>query len=372
MSRSALSAVVDAMKANGSIKEQRSGEGDSRGVGRPAGLLVAISSGPPTLAIEVGITGIRVAAVDAEGAISHLHETALPLSVGRDATIRAVSELAVEVRSLAGGLPRAVIALPTMVDGLAQIVDPAGGRARMPSWTDGRTVHALEQSLGMPCVIQNNTMLATIAEQRLGAGTRHQTFLYVNVTQEGLGSGLVVGGRQYVGAHGRAGQISHISMNANGVICPCGQRGCVAAESSNQIRLYLESVGEQPGREGYRNLAASSLTGDPAVRRLFQDIGSQVGRAVGGVVNTLDPEAVIIQDSLTEEGDDTVYVSVSSVLAAYIHPGIRDRITVTPSEVGRLAPLHGCGLLDAQRTFPDDRGLAVPERPLAETMSAPA
>lgn len=349
LSRTALSSVVASLKEEGAVREDQTVQDGERRPGRPAGLLVL---GPPsernTLAIQIDITQVRVAGVSSDGTILHLEETTLLAGTDRGDALDVVSALAARVSAEVPDIDRGVLALPVMVDGYAHEVDPEGARARMPTWADGRTAETFESRLGLPCTIANSAKLSTLAEQRLGIGLDYPTFLWVVITPEGIGSGLVIDRRLYLGSHGRAGEVSHISVAPrDGVICPCGQRGCLAVQCAEHIRQHLQSIGLSIGADGYRELADASMAGEPAARRLFSDIGIQVGRVLAGLANTLDPNAIVITDTLTQPNDDTVTRHAASTLKEYAHPAIRKRVVLASSRVGPLAALRGSGFLDS-------------------------
>lgn len=346
LSRSALSKLVGQLVAAGILQENASSESERRSKGRPARLLSLARPTLHTLALDVDINHVRAGVVDSAGTVAGYAEEVRPLGDGREQAIETIRRLLQRVHANTAATPtRAVVGLPTMVDVAAQQVDPAGARALMPTWADGGTRAALEDALGIPATIAKRSTLATLSEWKLGAGRGLRTFAFVNVAPEGLGLGLVLGGKLFEGARGFAGEISHISLSEEGVICPCGQRGCLAAEVSNQIKLFLEARGNAPGASAYEALAQWSAAGEPAARRLLQDVGAQVGIALGGIANTLGPEAIIIADTLTTAGDDTVLTSLQSSIEAHTHPGIRAWMSVVRGHGGSSAVLRGAGLL---------------------------
>lgn len=367
LSRSALGGVVDDLKAEDLLYEYES-EQRTRSVGRPARVLGLVAANTITLGVDIGPSRVAVGAVDSSGSVLKSAERASALRNGRTATIEVLAELAAQVIAESPGEPtRAVIGLPTMVDSVEQSVDFDGARTLMPTWADGRTIPSLTGALSLPCRIENVAALATLAELRLGAGRQHRTFIWIGVGHEGIGSGLVLNGSLFRGAHGFSGEISHVSIVPDGVICPCGKRGCLAAETANQLRLFLESRSAEMGHGTYAQLADSSRDGDPAVQRLFRDIGWQSGRALGSIANMVDPDAVVVSDSLTHDDDTTLSHELQSALAQHTHPGIYSHMRTTVSDLGGKAVLRGTGLVPpfsgpaaATRSHPALWGLTSP------------
>ena len=84
----------------------------------------------------------------------------------------------------------------------------------------------LSERTGLPVHIGNDATLGALAEWRLGAGTAVDDLVYV-MLGEGVGCGLVLGGRLHTGASGTAGELGHLPVVSDGKICRCGSRGCL-------------------------------------------------------------------------------------------------------------------------------------------------
>jgi predicted NBD/HSP70 family sugar kinase len=111
----------------------------------------------------------------------------------------------------------------------------------------------------------------------------------------GVGAGLVSDGAMVRGRAGGAGDLGHVPVREDGPLCQCGNRGCLEAivgqaalvNDARSIRL----VGADEGIDELRALADA---GNADAREIFAHAGHQLGRALAGAVNLLDPEIVVL------------------------------------------------------------------------------
>lgn len=344
LSRSALGKIIDQMKSSGLIQEDE-GARSPNSVGRPPRVLTRRASEALTLAVDISQRAVAVAVVDSAGTLLDTVSRRHSLAEGATATVHVLAELVAEVRRSGNRTTRAVVGLPMMVDRSIDAPHTAGASTYKSQWADADIVVKLTDILGRRPWIENDSNLAVVAERRLGAGANLHNFLRITIATEGIGCGIVVHGQLFTGAHGFAGELSHVSIRPDGVICRCGQRGCVAAENENLLREFLDFRGEALSDTSLEQLRSASEQRDPAVRRLFRDIGHRTGQALGGVVNMFDPEAIVVENRLGRSGDRTIEDALDDALLQYCHPGIRARTALVDTLIPETAVLQGAGLL---------------------------
>ncbi|TQJ37368.1 ROK family protein, partial [Streptomyces sp. SLBN-115] len=130
-------------------------------------------------------------------------------------------------------------------------------------------------------------------EQWFGAGVGLSNFAVVTVGA-GVGCGLVVHGRVVAGAHGVAGEIGHVTVDPDGPLCHCGNRGCVEAIAADPA--ILARIRERTGVEVADTAQAVDLArrGDAHAREAYSRAGEAIGRGIATVANLLGPERVVI------------------------------------------------------------------------------
>ena len=125
--------------------------------------------------------------------------------------------------------------------------------------------------------------------------------MYIKVS-DGIGAGLVLNGRIYRGADGAAGEIGHTTIDDSGVLCRCGNRGCLETVVSVPAILRLASpiFGAEITIADLIDQARSGNTG--ALRLLEMEVATWES-ALSNMVNILNPRAVILGGTLAEAGD---------------------------------------------------------------------
>jgi predicted NBD/HSP70 family sugar kinase len=200
----------------------------------------------------------------------------------------------------------------------------------------------------VPIIVDNESNLATYGEYIHGAGhSRHETMLFVKASI-GIGAGLMVGGYIYRGRHGIAGEIGHLTMNHNGTVCRCGNRGCLETMIGG-IRL-LEQVRE--AYSGYRidfpetleSMIERAKSGDPVCRRVLLDAARVMGVALAKVCNMINPEMVVLGGEWGMAADLLLTTIEDSMrlyaLRGMFHPAFAP-VRLVGSELGRQAGARG-------------------------------
>ncbi len=173
-----------------------------------------------------------------------------------------------------------------------------------------------------PCVpirLENESVLRGYAEIGSGEVTGEKDLLYIDVGT-GIGSGLVLGGRPYRGAYGTAGEIGHISIDINGPVCSCGNRGCLECMAnlpalvelvvrkleSGQESTIHEEVGGEFDRVDVQVIRNAAELGDLVALDAIDEIARRLASGINSAINLLDPKTVIISGKMTELGSPLI------------------------------------------------------------------
>ena len=263
------------------------------------------------IGIDIGGTKIAGALVSEEGQIIRELKVPTPASNAdaiADAVVELVNELSVGEQVIAAG-----IAAAGFIDAdRANIV-----YAPNLSWRNEPFKAKLASRLNIPVFIDNDANAAGWAEYRFGAGAgvKHMVMLTVGT---GVGGAVIVDGHMLRGGFGIAAELGHINMVPGGVLCGCGQKGCLESYGSGNALLRAakalaasgeakgarlaeleREVGQLTGAEVYRAIQEK----DPGALELLSDLGSMLGRAVASLVAVLDPELVVIGGGVSAVGD---------------------------------------------------------------------
>ncbi|MGW7202154.1 ROK family protein [Streptomyces sp. NPDC054837] len=259
-------------------------------LGRPANLVRV--DGGRALFIGVKVTGDEIIGVltDLCCRIRVARHVPLPDRAAK-AVLASVADLVQDLLTEADGVP--VLGLGVAVSG---DVDRAEGTVRYSPFLDWRDVPLAELTAlttGLPVTVDNDVRALTVAEQWFGAGAGLSDFAVVTVGA-GIGCGLVVHGRVVAGAHGVAGEIGHVTVDPNGPLCHCGNRGCVEAIAGEAaiVRQIQEITGVELADAA--EALALARRGVAGAREVYARAGEAIGRGIATVANLLGPERVII------------------------------------------------------------------------------
>lgn len=304
LSRTTVSSVVAELKDSGLVFEVDAVEArapDQRG-GRPGVLLVLQDSSRAVIGIDFGHSHVQVALAD----LAHnvLAERLCRLDVDRraadalDAAARMVEEVLVEANVPRSAVIRAGIGIPGPVDRERGTV---GSATILPGWLGLRIASEMVGRLGLPVEIENDANCGALAELTWGAGRDCSNFAYIKAAT-GIGAGLVIDGRLLHGASGTAGEIGHTTLDEGGALCYCGNRGCLETVASGPAILHLVGQG-QTGTQTLERVIELAGQGDVRCRRAISDAGREIGVAVAGLCNLINPERVIVGGLLSRAGD---------------------------------------------------------------------
>ena len=301
LSRTTVSSLIAELKEAGMVLDVEARPGPARG-GRPGVQLVLSDPSRVVAGIDFGHSHVGVAIAD----LAHhvLAERVSELDVNRQAVqaLDRAADMFVEVLDAAGVDRRSVlgagIGIPGPVD---RARGSAGSATILPGWVGLRIASEMQDRLGVPAQIENDANLGALAELTWGAGRDCSNFAYVKAAT-GIGAGLVVDGRLLRGATGTAGEIGHTTLDEAGPLCYCGNRGCLETVASGPA--IVELVGPVDGQQlTLAHIVELASDGDLRCRRAVADAGREIGVAVAGLCNLINPERVIIGGLLSRAGN---------------------------------------------------------------------
>jgi glucokinase len=300
-----------------------------------------------TLTIDLGGTQIR-AAVAAGASLHGRTARPTPAEDGPAAVVDAIAEAARAASAAGGGLPAvAGIAAPGPLHGSRGVVFSP---PNLKGWRDVPLASLLAERLGIPCHLIKDANAAALAESRLGAARGFDPVIYITLST-GIGGGLILGGKLYEGPDGTAGEVGHVTVDVNGPLCNCGNRGCVEAVASGTAiaRRATEMVaagtlrlapGEEPSAAAVFKAARA---GRPEALALTEEIGRALGHAVVGLVHLFNPECIVLGGGMIHAGP-LLLDPLRAVPARHAMPIPRARVRVVTAALGDDVGLWGAAL----------------------------
>ncbi|WP_043993391.1 ROK family transcriptional regulator [Leifsonia xyli] len=269
--------------------------------GRRALLVQLTDTGDIAVGIDFGRRHVRIALCTLGYKV--LAEEALALPLGYDVGWALAEAARLLDRMLADGCHDRQSVLAVGV-GIPGPIDRRTGTvlqgAILPEWV-GVNRRDLEDVLRFPVVVDNDANLGALAEVTWGANRGVRNLVFVKIGS-GIGAGLILNGTPYYGFLGITGELGHTPVVEQGLICRCGNRGCLETIASTTV--MIESLSRGLGAPvSTADILRRGLERDPAVLRVVGDAGIAIGKAIGNVSNMINPELILIGGPLVGLGE---------------------------------------------------------------------
>jgi len=196
----------------------------------------------------------------------------------------------------------------------------------------------LANALGETVRCDNDATCAALAEWQRGAGVGSRDMWMVTLGT-GIGGGLVSGGVLQHGAHGHAGEVGHMVVQANGDECPCGQRGCWEryASGAGLSRLAGGVLGEA--------VIGRARSGDVDALRVLDEFGTWVALGLANIANVSDPDTIVVGGGVMENAD-ILLPRIQERFATMLYaPSHRAHPVLKSAQLGERAGAIGAALL---------------------------
>ena len=332
LAKSTVSENISFLLKSGLVQE--SGIGVSGG-GRQPILLSFQDEACCVLGVEIGARHVAVTLTDLRGKVLVWSERSFPARTDPVGTRRLVLELCADcVRSRPSARTQLVgigVAVPSPVNPespqrLSEIV--------MPAWQGQLGLEQLTREYDVPLFVDNDANLGALAEFWWGAGRGNRDFIYIK-SATGIGAGYILDGRIYKGGSGFAGEIGHLSIDPEGLDCICGLKGCLVTRVGLDAVLARARELLAHDRESTLNgselsvdaLAAAAHNGDRLARQVIEETADSFSVAIAGLLNALNPRAVIIGGSLA---------SLGVLLLEPLGQAIRNRMNISTNQLTEI------------------------------------
>jgi len=299
--------------------------------------------------VDVGGTKIAAGVVTPEGKI--LDEARYPTPHSPERLVESMAQ-AVEEVSDGFGVGGVCLAVPGLV--LAQenkVVFSPNLRA-----IEGIPLKdELGPRIGAPLTIENDANAAAWGEFRFGAGrgVDHLVFLTLGT---GIGGGVITHGVLLRGAQGSGGELGHVTVQATGPRCACGNRGCLEALASGTAigrrarEVAIEYPGSALGRLAIkRKVLGEDVTGlarqgDELALSVLDEAGRWLGIGLAGFVNIFNPEVIAVGGGAMEAGE-LILEAARAEVRLRARPPSRDLVEVKEASLGPESGVLGAAAL---------------------------
>lgn len=270
------------------------------------------------LGVDLGGTNTKLALLNSN--LSSITHTTSILT-DRTGPIEAITRAALLARAWVEQHPDIAgigITLPGHFDadtGRATVVPNIPG-----DWTGLPVRQIVAASVGRPVALINDARAFGLAESRMGAGRGNHVVIAL-VLGTGVGGAIVIGGNVFQGSDGLAGEIGHMTLEMNGPICGCGNRGCLEALVRSDV------LSANAGTSSVAEAVTRAIDGDKRAAGAVEQAGRWIGLCLANVTTLFRPDAVVIGGGVAQAGD---------ILLSVIEQELRERSPLVPRATYRF------------------------------------
>jgi predicted NBD/HSP70 family sugar kinase len=338
--------------------------------GRPSVLVSPQAGGAVVLALVIAVDSVAGALVGFGGEV--LHSVRIDRPRGHLSVEETVQTL-MELGTVVGALPPVrddLLAIGVAMYGVVRRADGFVSLAPNLGWHDVPLGERLKAAFdtSAPIFIGNEADLGALAEHRRGTAKGCENVLFIS-GEVGVGGGLIVDGRPLTGADGYGGEIGHFPVNPNGSACSCGSVGCWETEIGEDALLSHAGQPAGGGRDAIEAVLEQATAGSPSALNALDHVGRWLGRGLAGLVNTLNPELVVL-GGLFSRIHPFVADIVESELDRLALPAPRQLVRVVPAALKEDAPLLGAAELAFEPFLADPARWLRPRELIVQLASA--
>ena len=328
------------------------------------------------IGIDLGGTNLRAAIADTDtGQVYHQRKCPTLAAEGQEAVIRRIVQLIQELLQTNGSSPGVIkgvgIGVPGTPDidrGVIQLLPNLPGK-----WLDVPLQVILEEQIQLPVALINDVRAITLGEWTFGAGRGAETLICLAIGT-GIGGGVVVNGQFHLGIGGTAGEFGHHVVEADGLPCGCGGRGCLELYASGPaiaamgIKEVMQGHTTRIGELAHHDLNQISVEtivqaakeGDQIAIGILQRAGKYIGIAVGNILGTISPQKVIFGGGVSQAGE-SLLKPIMQTIKEHVHVIPVDQVEFTFAQLGIDGGLVGAALWAKRRVEGQSDILSIQE-----------
>jgi len=231
-------------------------------------------------------------------------------------------------------------------------------------WKNVQLKKILEKDLDVPVFVENDCKMNALGVYHAELAGKPRSMIGVFLGT-GIGAGIFIDGRPYVGFNGTAGEIGHMVIDIDGPECGCGNNGCFEALASRraifrtiqtavkkgQQTLLTEMLGPELTDLRSGDLRKAIRRGDRFVERVIEQAADYTGIAVGNLINLFNPEVIVLGGGIIEQLEHEMLPIIDKVARKHALSGTANGIEIMATRLGDNAGITGGAVL-ASRSLP--------------------
>ena len=267
------------------------------------------------IGLDIGGTGIQMGIVDEKGHILERSDIPTNITIPFSEQIHAMATCVQEMIDRSG---YPLLDIASIGAGVPGVGDPKTGEVVFCtnlSWHHVPFREEFRKYFDKPIFVDNDATVAGLAESVAGVSAGSSSSVFITIGT-GIGSGIIINGRVWNGAHGVGSELGHSILELDGEPCTCGNHGCVERYCSATaiIRMAREQLARHPEssmmdacegdlkKMNARIVIDHAKEGDATAVKVFRRFVRALSQTVANVVNILDPEVIVLGGGVAKAG----------------------------------------------------------------------
>ena len=264
--------------------------------------------------VDVGGTGIQVGAVDKDLNIVARGQITTHIDIPFALQVNLIANCVRETLEGAGlsmdDLEAVGVGIPGIASSTGEVI-----KCTNMNWHHVPFREEFNRHIDKPVFIENDANVAALAESVAGISAGSQSSVFITLGT-GIGSGIIINGKIWSGAHGIGGELGHTILRLDGEPCTCGNHGCLERYCSatalirmareevhhHNESLILKAADGDPININARIVIDAARQDDPIAVLVYKRYISYLSQAIANVINFLDPEIIVLGGGVSRAG----------------------------------------------------------------------
>jgi len=316
----------------------------------------------PVLAIDIGGTKIFTAIISSEGQVIARERCPTLAGAGVQSVI---NRLFSTIDSLLSVNNIDLSRLNSISIAAAGAIDSERGMVtsspNLPGWRDIPLRDIVRERYQVSTFLLNDASAAALGEYRFGAGRGISNLIYLTVST-GIGGGIIINGKLYLGSCGSAGEIGHMTIDVNGPKGSCGNTGCLEMlASGTAIAREARSRINQGGKSSLVEMVAGKMEditaekvgvaaqgGDSLALGVITEAATYLGVGMVNLVNIFNPEMIVVGGGVVKIGDLLLDTARRVVMERAFQVSAQ-AVRIVPAQLGDEAGVFGAAAFALQQ-----------------------
>jgi glucokinase-like ROK family protein len=240
--------------------------------------------------------------------------------------------------------------------GLPGLVDLHTGQLMLApnlKWREVPIRQILADQFALPVYVENEANAAALGEYYFGVARGIENTIYLSAGI-GLGAGILIRGKLFRGSQGYASEVGHMTVQPEGELCGCGNRGCwetlvgpraVVRRVQKSLQAGAQTmmstlVGGDHQRVTFDIVVQAAGAGDPAALLALDEVGRYLGLGMANLINIFNPELIVLGGALNLASPFLLPAIEQTIKKDALRPS-RESVLVVPSAHGTDACVMG-------------------------------